>query len=107
MNPASTDIHPLYLRLAPADIALVKFVFESYEGVGIVRTVDQRAAIVVVLAVPDFLAVAREIIRDLQRQIACVEIDAPPNAADDWLMRQIDDAPVPGWSLSVADDESC
>ncbi len=105
MNPARTDIHPLYLRLAPADIALLKFVFESYEGVGIVRTVDQRAAIVVVLAVPDFLAVAREIIRDLQRQIACVEIDAPPMAADDWLMRQIDDAPVPSWSFS-ADDES-
>ena len=107
MNPASTNIHPLYLRLAPADIALAKFVFESYEGVGIVRTVDQGAAIIVVLAVPDFLAVAREIIRDLQRQIVCVEIDAPPIAADDWLMRQINDEPVPSESFSSADDESC
>lgn len=91
---AATQVHTLYLQLAPADIALIKFVFESYEGVGIVRTIDQRAAIIVVLVVPDFLAVAREIIHDLQAHIRCVEIPAPPSQGDDWLMREIDDEPV-------------
>jgi hypothetical protein len=85
------DLCPLYLRVAPADIALVKFVFESYEGVGIVRTVDARGAIIVVLVVADFLTVAREIIRDLQAHIACVEVDAPPIEPDDWLMREVKD----------------
>ncbi len=91
---AATQVHTLYLQLAPADIALIKFVFESYEGVGIVRTIDQRAAIIVVLVVPDFLAVAREIIRDLRAHIGCIEIPAPPSQADDWLMREIDDEPA-------------
>lgn len=86
---AAHTIHLIYLRVAPADIALIKFLFESYEGVGIVRTVDRRAAIIVVLVVHDFLAVAREILRDLQAQIDCVEIAAPPFEADDWLMREI------------------
>ena len=90
MNAPSNTVHALYLRLAPADIALVKFLFESYEGVGIVRTVDRHAAIIVVLAVPDLLPVAREILRDLRAQIACAEISPPHLAADDWLLREID-----------------
>lgn len=86
---AAHTIHPIYLRLAPTDIAFIKFLFESYEGVGIVRTVDRRAAIIVVLVVHDFLAVARQILRDVQAQIDYAEITAPPFEADDWLMREI------------------
>lgn len=85
-----TTVHPLYLRLAPVDIALVKFLFESYESVGIVRTVDRHAAIIVVLVVEDFLPVARDTLRALQTTIACSEVPAPVAAADDWLMREID-----------------
>ncbi|HXQ21766.1 MAG TPA: DUF4911 domain-containing protein [Candidatus Acidoferrales bacterium] len=92
MTPPRTSIHSLYLQLAPADIALVKFLFESYESVGIVRTVDRRTAIIVVLVVEDFLPVARAIVRALQTQIACTEIDAPPIDVDDWLMREINAA---------------
>ncbi len=90
MNAAADTVHAVYLRLAPADIALVKFLFESYEGVGVVRTVDRRAAIIVVLVVPDLLPVARAILDDLRAQIACVEISAPVSPADDWLLREID-----------------
>jgi len=90
VNPPASAIHPVYLRVAPADIALVKFIFESYEEVGIVRTVDRREAIIVVLAVPDFLPVARDILRALQAEIPCVEVAAPPRDPDDWLMREID-----------------
>lgn len=90
MNAAAETVHAVYLRLAPADIALVKFVFESYEGVGVVRTVDRRAAVIVILVVPDFLPVARAILRDLHTQIACVEIAPPESPADDWLLREID-----------------
>ncbi len=89
MNDPNAAITPVYLRVAPPDIALIKFLFESYEGVGIVRTVDARAAVIVVLVVHDFLAVAREIIRDLQAAIECVEVAPPPIEADDWLMREI------------------
>ncbi len=92
MSTANSNVQPLYLQVAPADIALIKFLFESYEGVGIVRTMDPRRAIIVVLVVTDCLTVAREIIRDLQARIACVEIDAPPIEPDDWLMREVKDS---------------
>jgi hypothetical protein len=90
MTAASSRVHALYLRVAPADIAFVKFLFESYEGVGIVRTIDRHTAVIVVLVVPDFLPIARAIVRDVQMRIACTEVDAPPNPDDDWLMREID-----------------
>ncbi len=80
----------VYLQLAPQDIALVKFLFESYEEVGLVRTVDRQTAVIVVLVLPDFLPVARAILDDLHTQITFAEIDAPPRPGDDWLMREID-----------------
>ena len=84
-----TAIHPIYLRIATEDIAMLKFVFESYEGVGIVRTVEVRTAIVVILVVEDFLPTVREILRDLQHQVDCTEVAAPDFEPDDWLMREI------------------
>ena len=82
---------PIFLRLAPADIALVKFLFESYEGVAICRTVDRRAAIIVALVSRDFLATARAILADLRVSIAVEEIPPPRDAGEDWLLRLLDD----------------
>ncbi len=79
------DVIPIYLRLPPREIAYVKFVFESYEGVGLVRTLDRRAATVVVLAVPDFEPQARAIVRALEREAECVETGPPADWDGDWL----------------------
>lgn len=87
----SADVVPIFLRLDPRDIALAKFLFESYEEVGLVRTLDRRKAIIVVLAVPDFLEPCRAIVEDLHRMIACEEIPRPPGAGDDWLVDEIGD----------------
>jgi hypothetical protein len=84
------SIHPIYLRVRPADIALIKFLFESYEGVGFVRTVDRREAVIVVLVAADFLHTAREILAALQADVDCEEVGAPLSQPDDWLMREID-----------------
>lgn len=85
-----SDLQPIFLRLAPIDIALVKFLFESYEGVAVVRTVDRKAAVIVALVVTDFLAVARDILADLRRRIDIEEIPPPDEAGEDWLLRLLD-----------------
>src|SRR5262249_35807184 len=51
-----SDVVPILLRVPRAEVAYVKFVFESYEGVAVCRTLDRHEALLVVLAVPDFLA---------------------------------------------------
>jgi len=84
------ELEPIFLRLSPEDIALVKFLFESYEGVAIVRTVDRRTAIIVVLVSPDFLAVARAILDDLQQRVPIEQIAPPTEAGEDWLLKLLD-----------------
>jgi len=80
--PASTDVVPLFLRVPRHEIAYVKFVFESYEGVAVVRTVDRHEAVLVVLAVPDMESQARTIIAALQAEGACAPIDPPRTDLD-------------------------
>lgn len=77
----------IFLRMAPVDIAFTKFLFETYEEVAIVRTLDRRAAILVVLVCNDYLDVAREILRSAREVIAFEEIPPPLDAGEDWLMK--------------------
>lgn len=80
---------PIYLEICPRDIAYVKFVLESYEEVGIIRTIDRKKAMIVLLAVADFIEVARTIIKSLQQEITLTEIPQPPDLGDDWLMTEL------------------
>ncbi|MBI2210606.1 MAG: DUF4911 domain-containing protein [Deltaproteobacteria bacterium] len=106
------ELHDIYLEIRPEDIAYVKFIFESYESVGIIRTVlrqapigsepqgrrqhgepgrtvDRKKAIIVLLAVDDFLDVARAILASLKNEVPLVEIPRPDDIGDDWLMKEL------------------
>ncbi len=87
----SAGIEPIFIRLDPRDIALAKFLFESYEEVAIVRTLDRRTAVIVVLAVSDFAADAHAITRDLTAMVPCEVVAAPPEAGEDWLLAALDE----------------
>ncbi len=80
---------PFYLEICPKDIAYIKFILESYEEVGIIRTIDRKKAIVVLLAVSDFIEVARAIVKSLQQEVTLIEIPPPPDLSDDWLMTEL------------------
>ncbi len=82
-------MHDIYLELLPAHIAYIKFIFESYEEVGIIRTVDNKRAIVVLLAMHDFLDAAREILRSVGSDIPLREIPRPAEMKDDWFMTEL------------------
>ena len=56
------ELRDIYLETLPEHIAYVKFIFESYEEVGIIRTVDRKKAIIVLLAMDDFAETARSIL---------------------------------------------
>ncbi len=86
----STNLQELYLETPPEHIAYVKFIFESYEEVGIIRTVDRKKAVIVLLAAEDFVAVARDIVASLKKEVPLVEISRPASISDDWLMNQLD-----------------
>ncbi len=105
------ELLEIYLEIRPEDIAYVKFIFESYEGVGIVRTVLRQAqhrtssepqsnseqsrtvgrakAIIAVLVVDDFLEVARAVLASLKKDVPLAEVPRPEEIGDDWLMREL------------------
>ena len=87
------ELHEIYLELPAAQIAYVKFIFESYEEVGIVRTVDNRKAVIVLLVLPAFLEVAKEILSSLKEENPLREISRPSTAQDDWFMTELLAAP--------------
>ena len=51
----AADVVPIFLQVPRSEIGYVKFILESYEGVAVLRTIDRRAGVLVVVAVPDFL----------------------------------------------------
>ena len=79
----------IYFEIRTEDIAYVKFVIESYEGVSLIRTVDRKKAVIVVLIVEDFLDDGRALLASLQREINMTEIPRPAEVGDDWLMTEL------------------
>jgi hypothetical protein len=82
------DLIEIYLRIQRTDIALLKFVVESYEGIGIVRTIDRKKATVVVLAMPDVVGHMWGVLESLREEMEWYEIPPPPEQ-DDWLMEKM------------------
>ena len=86
------DMIEIYLRIDRADIAYLKFVIESYEAFGLIRTLDSKKATVVVLVVPDFVEPMRALLDSLRDDIAWYEIPAPDSQTD-WLLRRAHEPP--------------
>jgi hypothetical protein len=78
----SRDVEPIFLQVPREEIAYVKFVFESYEGVAVTRTLDRHAAVVAMLVAPDFLPQARAIVTALAADAGCREIPRPAGCLD-------------------------
>lgn len=82
-------LREIYLETSPEHIAFVKFIFESYEEVGIIRTIDRKKAIIVLLAMEDFLGTAQNILEAIKSDIPLREIPRPGDVGDDWLMMEL------------------
>ena len=83
------ELQAIYLETPPEQIAYIKFIFESYEDVGIIRTVDRKKAIIVLLAMNDYIDTARKILDSIKQDIPLAEIPRPSDIADDWLMAEL------------------
>lgn len=83
------DAHEIYLEVEPKDIGYIQAIFESYEGVAIVRTLDRKKAVIVLLVVEDFLSTARAILDCLRSETSLTEIRRPAEIGEDWLLQEL------------------
>ena len=63
------DTHSIYLRLRRADIAYLKFIIESYEGMAVVRTRDPSEAVVELMVAPGWEKVVHQVLEGLVKEI--------------------------------------
>jgi hypothetical protein len=68
------DTISLFLQIPPREIAYLNFVFESYEGVAAVRTVDPRKGIVELMVSPSYQEEIRKILKSLAVEFPIQEL---------------------------------
>ncbi len=83
------NLKEIYLEIRPQDIAYIKFILESYEGVGMIRTVDRKKAVIVLMVVDDFSSIAQDLLASLKKEIPLKEIARPTEGGEDWFLSEI------------------
>ncbi len=83
------DLHEIYLQVRRQDIAYIKFIVESYELLGILRTVDSEEAVIVLLVLEDSLTLAREVLAALAGEVDLKEVPRPAGLGGDWLLGEL------------------
>ena len=66
-----------YFRIRRKDIAYLKFILESYEGLGVLRTVDPRSGIVEVMVPPGMERDMEMVLEGLGDEIPMERIEYP------------------------------
>lgn len=84
-DPRDQRLIEVYLRVRPEDIAYIKFIVESYEFVGVTRTVNREKAIIGVYLAPDFAAEGEGMLRSIEREISVERVPRPREIPEDWL----------------------
>ena len=72
------DTHSLYFRVRREDIAYLKFIIESYEGMAVLRTSDPREAVVELMVAPGWEEDVEDVICELQKEIPMEPINREP-----------------------------
>jgi hypothetical protein len=68
------DTISLLIQIPPHEIAYLNFVFESYEGVAAVRTIDPQKGIVELMVAPHYQEEIEEILKDLSEEFPIQEV---------------------------------
>ena len=82
------NITPLFLKLPAEEIVTLKFLLESYEGFGELRTLDRERGEVVILAMPDLLPELKAMLETVKDMLRLREIPAPASLKGDWLLSE-------------------
>ena len=79
--PEKLDEHAcaLYLEVPRAQLVALQAYFETYEGVGLVRTLDMRRSLVCILTTPAMLDDCLRLLAYLQPEIGWQTATRPPD----------------------------
>jgi hypothetical protein len=76
----------ILITTAPENIAYIKFVLESYEGLGIVRTLEQDQAKVVILGTVGTAPVLRDLLESMKSEVDFNVLDPDAKYDENFLL---------------------
>ena len=79
-SSGNTETVEIYLQIPPEEIVFIKLIIEAHEGIGVLRTIDRKRAIIVVMVAADMERDARELLDSLRDEMPWVELAGPPSS---------------------------
>lgn len=87
--------YPIYLQLPAEKIVLIKFLLESYEGIGELRTIDNDKAEVAILSLTDTKDHVIKLLESEKDNLQHKIIEKPAVLTKDWLLGEMEDITSP------------
>ena len=81
----SQEIDIVFLKLPARNIAYLKSILESYEGIGELRTLNAERGEIAVMATVNTSQTVRELVKELADELEMREIPEPVCTKGDWL----------------------
>ncbi len=81
-------LRPIYIRLDPEQLVVLKYIVESYDFMGVIRTLNRESGEIVVLAVEDTVAELQSLLASVQSEIGFIITPPPASACEDWLLSE-------------------
>ncbi|MFN8390072.1 MAG: DUF4911 domain-containing protein [Bdellovibrionota bacterium] len=82
------NLRPIFIKIAPEDIVWLKSILESYEDLGIIRTLNKEKGEIVILALADTEAELMGLLDSLKKDTDFRIIPAPEGLCEDWLLTE-------------------
>lgn len=84
-----SDIEAFYLNIPPENIVLLKSILESYDELGIIRTIDKRRGDVAVLCVPDLKRELEALLHSVSAEVGITFLPIPETSGEDWFLHDV------------------
>lgn len=85
-TPATGAYTLFFCKIPSPNIALLKFTLESYEGLGVLRTLNRKTGEVVILAPEDSREAIAELLESCKDDYQIQILTAPQSMNEDWLL---------------------
>ena len=72
-----TDVYRIVIKVRREDIVYLNGIFESYDNLAIIRTIDRWESLVEILASPYFVSDVKGILEELKKEIQLEIIEEP------------------------------
>jgi hypothetical protein len=83
-----SELVPIFVSVPTEHIVILKSILESYEDLGIARTLDAEKGQVVILALGDSALELRGMLDSLQESLKLRYLPTPEDLSGDWLLSE-------------------